>query len=126
MGLVATFAPADMESILTSFSWFDVSSASPNVVLHANGFVGLPKFDLAIRGDDNFPLAFAFAFALGDLGVIVLDNRFVGRSSGQRLNGRLGTGGTRQMHHMILHFRVHGPALNCIINWLLKSIALNF
>ena len=54
--------PANVESILTSFAWFDVASARTNVVLHTNRLLVLSKPDLAVSRDLDLSFLFAFAF----------------------------------------------------------------
>ena len=70
---MAVFAPAHVKAILASFARFHISSTNTNVELHAYGFLVLTELDLAVLGDLNLALVFAFAFPLRRLilGVLV-------------------------------------------------------
>ena len=66
--------PANVKSILTSLPWFDITSACPDVVLHANWLVVFTKLDLTVLWYHYFAFSFSFRFAFLSLEVIVLDN----------------------------------------------------
>ena len=79
MRFVTRFLPADMEPVLAAFSRTNIFSAGPDVVLHAYGFVGLPKLDLAIVRHHHFTFVFTFSFAFVTFEVVVFDDGLGGR-----------------------------------------------
>ena len=79
---MALLLPANVESILTSFSWLHIASASSYVVFHAYWPLVLAKLDLAVVRHIDLSFLFSFAFALCGLAVIVLDHRLAWGRSG--------------------------------------------
>ena len=70
---MALLLPAHMETIKTSLARFHVTSAGPDVILHADRPWWVAELDLTVLwyGD----LAFLFSFSFGVLGVEVFDHR---------------------------------------------------
>ena len=73
---MALLFPTHVKAVCTSLSWFHISSADSNIVLHAYGPLVLAKLDLTVFRDCDLAFVFAFAFAFLIFGIVVFDHAF--------------------------------------------------